>query len=252
VSQGTIDGIVERIPAAARVPHAVIPLGFEPGDFAALRDRPLSGAPFDSADGAVHLCYVGTLLPAGVETLRLLLQGLARARRDDPGASRLRLHFFGTSNQSESAVHRVLPIARDCGVADAVTEEPSRLDYLDALSVLTHAAAIVLLGSSERHYTASKLYPALLAKRPILALFHEQSSVVSILRAAASEPTSRVVTYGDGPPDEAHVAAVACHLRALAARCAYQAADVALERVDAVSARHLAGALAAIFDRVAR
>jgi len=252
VSQGTIDGIVERIPAAARVPHAVIPLGFEPGDFAALRDRPLSGAPFDSADGAVHLCYVGTLLPAGVETLRLLLQGLARARRDDPGASRLRLHFFGTSNQSESAVHRVLPIARDCGVADAVTEEPSRLDYLDALSVLTHAAAIVLLGSSERHYTASKLYPALLAKRPILALFHEQSSVVSILRAAASEPTSRVVTYGDGPPDEAHVAAVACHLRALAARCAYQAADVALDRVDAVSARHLAGALAAIFDRVAR
>jgi hypothetical protein len=252
VSQGTIDGIVERIPAAARVPHGVIPLGFEPGDFAALRKRPMSGPHFEPADGNVHLCYVGTLLPAGVETLRLLLRGLARARQDDPAAARLRLHFFGTSNQSVSGAYRVLPIARDLGVAGAVTEEPSRLDYLDALSVLTHASGIVLLGSSERHYTASKLYPALLAKRPLLALFHEQSSVVSILRAAASEPTVRVVTYGDGPPDAGHVGVVACHLRALAASCAYQPADVALDRVDDVSAHQLAGRLAAIFDRVAR
>jgi hypothetical protein len=252
VSQGTIDGIVERIPAAGRLPHGVIPLGFEPGDFAALRDRPMSGAHFDPADGNVHLCYVGTLLPTGIETLRLLLRALQRARCDDPAAARLRLHFFGTSNQSESDAYRVLPIARECDVAGAVTEEPSRLDYLDALSVLTHASGIVLLGSSERHYTASKLYPALLAERPILALFHEQSSVVSLLRAAASEPTVRVVTYADGPPDEAHVGLAACHLRALAASCTYQPADVALERVDGVSARQLARQLATLFDRVAQ
>ena len=62
--------------------------------------------------------------------------------------------------------------------------------------MLTHASAILLLGSMERHYTASKLYPALLARRPILALFHEASSVVSILRDAGSEPTVRVVAYG--------------------------------------------------------
>jgi hypothetical protein len=227
-------------------------LGFERDDFATLRNRPMSGAHFDPADGNVHLCYVGTLLPAGIETLRLLLRGLERARRDDPAAARLRLHFFGTSNQSESDVYRVMPIARDCGVAAAVTEMPSRLDYLDALSVLTHASGIVLLGSSERHYTASKLYPALLAERPILALFHEQSSVVSILRAAGSEPTVRVVTYADGPPDEAHVGATACHLRALAVSCTYQPADVALDQIDGVSARQLARQLAALFDRVTR
>jgi glycosyltransferase involved in cell wall biosynthesis len=251
VSQGTIDGIVERIPAAARLPHGVIPLGFEPDDFTALGARPPIARHFDATDGLVHLCYVGTLLPAGTGTLRLLLRALALARRDDPAASCLRLHFFGTSNQSDSDVHRVLPVARECGVADAVTEVPGRLDYLDALSVLTHASAILLLGSSERHYTASKLFPALLAKRPILALFHEASSVVSILRAAAVEPTVRVVTYGDASPDEARVAEVACHLHALAAACAYDARDVSLERVDEVSARHLARRLAAVFNQVA-
>ena len=217
VSQGTIDGIVERIPAAARLPHGVIPLGFEPADFAALRARPEGARLFDAADGFVHLCYVGTLLPTGAGTLRLLLRGLARARRDDPAALRLRLHFFGTSNQSDSNVHRVLPIAHECGVADVVTEMPGRLDYLDALPVLMDASAILLLGSSERHYTASKLFPALLAKRPILALFHEASSVVSILRAAGSEPSVRIVTYGDGEAGDDRVGEVACHLRALAA-----------------------------------
>jgi glycosyltransferase involved in cell wall biosynthesis len=251
VSQGTIDAIVERIPAAARVPHAVIPLGLEPGDFTSLRDRPLPAPRFDSADGLVHLCYVGTLLPTGVDTLRLLLRALDRARREDPAAARLRLHFFGTSNQSASASYRVLPIASEYGLADVVTEVPGRLDYLDALSVLAHASAILLLGSSERHYTASKLYPALLAQRPILALFHEASSVTSILRAAAAEPSARLVTYGDEAPDESCVFDVVRHLRALAVNTAYDPAAVTLDRVEGVSARSLARQLAAIFDRVA-
>jgi hypothetical protein len=250
VSQGTIDGIVERMPGAGRLPHEVIPLGFEPADFDAVaqRQQVLS---FDTADGLTHLCYVGTLLPTGFDTLRLLLRGLARARRDDPAAAGLRLHFFGTSNQSESSAFRVLPIARECGVADVVTEMPGRLDYLDALAVLTRASGILLLGSAERHYTASKLYPALLAKRPILALFHAASSVVSILRDAGSEPTVRMVMYDDRPTTDERVGEVACHLRALTANGSYRASDVSLDRVSGVSAHALARQLAGLFDRVA-
>jgi glycosyltransferase involved in cell wall biosynthesis len=250
VSQGTIDGIVERIPEAATLPQGVIPLGFEPADFEVLRAQ-RSHAPRFENDGLVHLCYVGTLLPTGVGTLRLLLHALARARRDDPASRRLRLHFIGTSNQSASDIHRVMPIARECGVDEAVTEMPGRLDYLDALGVLVDSSAILLLGSSERHYTASKLFPALLAKRPILALFNEASSVVSILRAAASEPTIRIVTYGDGEASDELVGEAACHLRALASSAAYIDGDVSLKGIADVSARHLAHQLAGIFDKVA-
>jgi len=163
----------------------------------------------------------------------------------------LRLHCFGTSNPSHSDAYRVLPIARECGVADLVTEMPGRLDYLDALSVLTHASAVLLLGSSERHYTASKLYPALLSQRPIFALFHEASSVVSILRAAGSEPSVRVLTYGDGEPADVLVGEAACQLRALAAGGAFATADVSLDRIGEMSAPQLARQLGAIFDRVA-
>jgi glycosyltransferase involved in cell wall biosynthesis len=251
VSQGTIDGIVDRIPSAARLPHDVIPLGFDAADFARLELRRGGVAAFDPHDGLVHLCYVGTLLPTGVETLRLLLRGLERARRQDPDAARLRLHFVGTSNQSASNTHRVRPIAQECGVADVVSETPGRVDYLDALALLTHASGILLLGSSERHYTASKLYPALLAKRPLLALFHEASSVVSILRTIAGEPTVRIVTYGDTPSRDDVVAAVACHLRRVAADPSYRASDVSLDKVADFSAAALARRLGALLDRVA-
>ena len=251
VSQGTIDGIVERIPAAANLPHGVLPLGFEPNDFDQLREHPRPITQFDPTDGLVHLSYVGTMLPKGGETLRLLLRGLERARREDPAAARLRLHFFGTSNQSIPDLYRVKPVAEGCGVGDAVSEAPGRLDYLDALAVLTQSSAIMLLGTSEPHYTASKLYPALLARRPILALFHEASSVVSILKSAASEPSVRIVTYGDGSPAESQVAGVACHLRALARACVYNASDVDLDKASHVSARALAQQLGAVFDRVA-
>jgi glycosyl transferase family 4 len=252
VSQGTLDDIVSRVPHAARVPHAVIPLGFDADDFAALDGRrPSEAVRFDRDDGLVHLCYIGTLLPTGVETLRLLLRALARARRDDPAAGRVRLHFVGTSNQSSSDVHRVLPVARECGVEDAVTESPGRIDYLDALAELTTASGLLLLGSTERHYTASKLFPALLAKRPILALFHEASSVVSMLRSIGSEPTVRIATYGDAGIGEENVAEVACHLRRLACDPLYRSSDVALERADEFSARALARRLTALLDRVA-
>src|SRR4051794_955437 len=251
VSQGTIDGIVERIPSAASVPHDVIPLGFDAADFAHLDARAGAAAAFDPRDGLVHLCYVGTLLPTGVETLRLLLRGLDRARREDPNATRLRLHFVGTSNQSESTVHRVRPIAQECGVADVVSETPGRVDYLDALAMLTQASGILLLGSSEPHYTASKLYPALLAKRPLLALFHVASSVVSILRTIGCEPTVRIVTYGDTPSDADVVAAVACHFRRVSADPTYHASDVSLDKLADFSAAALARRLAALLDRVA-
>jgi hypothetical protein len=251
VSQGTIDGIVERIPSAARVPHEVIPLGFDAADFAHLDRWQGGAAAFDPHDGFVHVCYVGTLLPTGVETLRLLLRGLDRARREDANASRLRLHFVGTSNQSASTAYRVRPIAEEYGVADAVSETPGRVDYLDALALLTRASAILLLGSSEPHYTASKLYPALLAKRPLLALFHEASSVVSILRAIGSEPTVRIVSYGDRSASDDLVAAVACHLRRVAADPTYRSSNVSIDKVGEFSAAALAQRLGALLDRVA-
>jgi hypothetical protein len=51
---------------------------------------------------------------------------------------------------------------------------------------------LLLLGSTDPNYTASKLYPYILARRPLLTVFHEASSVVDIVQETQA---GTVVTY---------------------------------------------------------
>ncbi len=252
VSAGTYEAIRERYRGFDDKLYAAIPLGGEPNDFARLLQCPRPNPYFDPGDGLCHVCYVGTLLPLGFETLRALLKAVALLRVHQPELySKLRLHFFGTSNQTASdAAPRVLPEAETLGVADCVMELAPRIDYLDSLTVQTQASAILMLGSSERHYTASKLYPGLLAARPILALYHEASSVVEILRRAAKPPSVRVVTYGDSEKAEDRIETIYGELAALVAEPVYDSADVAMGEVKEFSAGSLAGKLAEVFENV--
>ncbi len=88
----------------------------------------------------------------------------------------------------------------ELGIADLVEEHPHRVAYFEALQILVDSDAILLFGSDDPSYTASKLYPCILAQKPILAIFHQQSSVVEILRHCHA---GRVVTFDskDNPVD---------------------------------------------------
>jgi hypothetical protein len=55
---------------------------------------------------------------------------------------------------------------------------------MHALGVLARSDGVLLIGSDEPHYTASKIYPALMSGRPFLSLFHRASSAHSILSNA--------------------------------------------------------------------
>jgi hypothetical protein len=133
------------------------------------------------------------------ETVRALFGavrlGLARA----PGLfKRLRLHFVGTSYSPNAASQsEIIALAREIGIEHLVTERPSRVSYLDALQLLLDSHALPVLGSDEPHYTASKLFPYILAERPLLTIFHEDSNVVDILRQTQA---GQLVTYSAQHP----------------------------------------------------
>jgi hypothetical protein len=227
-------------------------VGGEPRDFARLGQRRRTNGYFDPADGRVHVVCVGTLLPLGFETLRAVLgaTALLRGRRPELYA-RLRFHFFGTSNQTSlDAAPRVLAVARALGVEDCLTEVAPRIGYVDALAVQTEAAAILMIGSTEPHYTASKLYPGLLARRPLLAVFHEASSVVEILRRAGRPPAMRLVTYSDSERAGSREEAIYTELAGLISHPVYDPAAVDGRVVAGFSAEALAGRLAALLDRL--
>ncbi|WP_299288396.1 hypothetical protein [uncultured Mucilaginibacter sp.] len=55
------------------------------------------------------------------------------------------------------------------------------------------ADALFVPGSDDPQYTASKIYPYLLAQKPLLAIFHQQSTAVKVIRSCSSQ--SSVVTF---------------------------------------------------------
>jgi hypothetical protein len=254
VSSATYDAIRTRNLHLERTLCVAIPLGGEPADFDRLRSQPRTNSYFEPHDGHCHICYVGTLLPLGFETLRAVFRAAALLRKRRPELyARLRLHFFGTSNQTAAdAPQRAVPVACELGVNDCVTEVASRIDYLDALTVQSQATVILMMGSSEHHYTASKLYPGLLAKRPILAVYHEASSVVAILCRAAHPPTARVVTYNDMDRAESQLDVIYAELASVIENPMYDSTAIDMGAVSEFSARSLAGKLATVLEQVRR
>ena len=243
VSSATYEQALERTPDARPRRCAELPIGWDARDLERAGDGPST---FPD-DGLIHLSYVGTLLPTGFDTLRAVLAAVAELRASDPDAFKLRLHFFGTSNQRTSdAPLRVMPVAAEYGLSDVVTERASRLDYFEALRVLRDSTAVLLLGSRERHYTPSKVFPALIARRPVFAVFHDASNATDLLRRIGHPPTVRLVTYGDTTPPSR--TAIASELSALAAQPCYDPGAINDDVLTPFSACSLAGRLAKVFD----
>lgn len=261
VSQGTLDALAERVPAVRALPQAEVPLVASDSDLAWARRGPVGGGAWDARDGRVHVAWVGTLLPHGLVVLRALLDGLAEAVRADPAlADRMRVHFVGTSNETRAdAPARALPIARDAGVATMVTEHAPRVGYRDALQLLAAAHAVLLGGSTEAHYTASRVYPALLGGARLLAAYRDDSHPAAILRAVPQSPAIHLVPFGDAGPDDAFVRAAAAAWHVIGAAATRDSvtgsgsgAGVVTPSRVAPMAHEAAARLAALFDAALR
>jgi hypothetical protein len=175
-----------RYPSLSSERMASIPIGGDPDDYDALRTQSSTEGGFELDPLRFNLSYVGTIWPAVVGTLRAMLQAVAdvHARRPDV-YSRLRLNFIGTTENRNAPDGRwVRQLAETAGVADVVREQPQRLPYLEALSLQARSDAILMLGSAEPHYTASKIYGAMMSGRPFLSVYHEDSSSHEILSRA--------------------------------------------------------------------
>ena len=247
VSAGTLDLVRAHYPSID-VDTTEIPYGGDAGDFAYLRAHPRRHGVFDPGDGFVHVSYVGACIPAMADTLRAVFEGLRRLKDDAPNvASRLRLHFVGTT-YAPGGVDRsvVMPLARAAAVDGLVDERQARVSYLDALQIMLDSAGLLVVGSDAPHYTASKIFPCILARRPLLAVFHEESSVVAILRETSA---GTVASFGAAGPQHA-----APMVRDWLATVTNGTPPPAThwDRFEQYTTRAMAQRLARVFDRISR
>jgi hypothetical protein len=202
VSAGYPKTLMERYPNIKPEMCTVIPFGGAPIDFEVLEKSGLANRLFKKDDGSINLVYIGR----GGHDMSLALSGifvgLAAGLKENPDLYNLvRMFFVGTSYAADGKGQKTVePIAEKYGVNHLVTEITDRLPYFEAMKVLKDADLLVVPGSTDTNYTASKLYPYILANKPILAVFNEQSSVVEIL--AATKAGNCVTFVNDDNPSK--------------------------------------------------
>ncbi|HEY9155297.1 MAG TPA: hypothetical protein VIM69_09210 [Opitutaceae bacterium] len=173
------------------IPAATIGFGASEHDLtAAVAMEPKEAEPISREEqnpsGArlIHLVYTGASGPIIPHAVSVLFAALRNFRATTPEqAARLRLHFIGTSYApADQAKLSILPLAESFGLADLVDERASRVGHLECIRAQAKADVLLLLGSSDRAYSPSKIYPYFLAKRPIVAVVFRESVLEKLLQ----------------------------------------------------------------------
>lgn len=169
------------------LPSLIVPFPGDDLDFERVRSEGVTQKLFDPKDGFRHWVYVGRGgkdMEMATRSLFRALKGMSESGGEAEFLRSLRIHFIGTSYAGAGrGVKSIEPIAIEEGLGEIVAEHPDRIPYSETLRCLLDADALVVPGSNDPAYTASKIYPYLLAEKPLLAVFHENSSVVSLIRS---------------------------------------------------------------------
>lgn len=248
VSKGTTDSVIARYKYLTEQDATEIPYGGETSDFEYLRKHPRQNNIFDKQDGLFHISYIGAY-PTGMEpTVRALFTAVKLGLERHPEQfRRLRLHFVGTTyGANGDGPYQLKPVARDIGIEELVDEHPARVPYLDALQLQLDSNALAIIGSDAPHYTASKIFPYILAQKPLLTIFHEESSIVKILKETGA---GDVIKFSYRTPPHEKIGEITDRLENLLSMSPDNLPTVNWEAFEQYTTRAMAARLASAFDR---
>ncbi len=207
VSEAYPTMLLQRYPDVEPDRFEVLPFAGSAADFALMETAGVKQNVFNPADGLEHWVYAGRGGTDMAKALELLFRAFRIVAELRPTwAANVRLHFVGTAYAGD--IPSIAPLAEQHGLSGVVSEYPRRLPYFEVLRALRDAAGLMVIGSDDPRYTASKIYPYLLAGRPLLAVLHHESGAGRVFEEAGA---GSLVRFGlnPEPPGLAETAAVA-------------------------------------------
>ncbi|MCB0396427.1 MAG: hypothetical protein KDD36_07225 [Flavobacteriales bacterium] len=159
-----------------QVRYVGMPYGFDPHD----HEVKIEGVELPWGKDEEVYIYAGAFLPKSRYFMQVLFKVFNEwlNKQDTSRRDRIRLYFVGTGFYSGETI---ADYARQAGISQHVVEIRDRFPFLVILHMLSAAKGVMVIGSTEAHYTASKTFQAVLSKRPVLAMFHDQSSAAAVL-----------------------------------------------------------------------
>ncbi len=187
VSAAYITQLQERYSVLINKPNSVITFGAFEKDIEIAKGLKTKNDFFVN-DSAKYIVYVGRggfdMQPA----LTLIFSAFKKGLQEQPTIFKnFRFLFVGTSYAPKGKGAKTIePIAEKEGILDYVSEHTDRVPYFEGLALLQKAYLLFIPGSDDPSYTASKLYPYILSKKPIMGIFHQNSSAKTILEETKS------------------------------------------------------------------
>ncbi len=182
VAEGYYKAVLDRNPYLKNcVITAAMPYGGEKSDHEKLSEINLKPYLFVKKTNKFQFVYAGAMLPKAYEPLRKIFESLSK---NTEIKEKIEIHFIGTGKHpNDPQGYNIKPIAMEYGLwEEEIFEYPKRIPYLDVLIHLRAADGVFILGSTEPHYTPSKVYQGVLSKKPILAVLHSASTAVEVIR----------------------------------------------------------------------
>lgn len=152
----------------------------------------------------LKLVYTGAFMPHSVKILREWLKFIINNIEQ---FNDVEIHFIGTGTPKSSPnCISISSMAKEFNLyRKVIFEHPNRISYFDVLYHISIADGLFILGSSEAHYTPSKMFNAFITEKPIFALLHPSSSAIQIIEETAC---GLVCLYSDENENEFSVTAL--------------------------------------------
>jgi len=171
-----------------------IPFAASELDFNISLNKSFENIYFTKEDNKINGVYIGVLGNIMKDTCYYICSAFKNCLELNNNIfSNVRLHFIGTSYATYgSNLETIKPIANRLGIGEYINEHTKRIPYYSVLRILNEADFLLVIGSDNPDYTPSKVYQYILTKKPLLVIFHKDSSLINFLeRVNAGE----FVTY---------------------------------------------------------
>jgi hypothetical protein len=181
VAPGYYEAVLQRNPKLKNTAKTIaMPYGGEKRDHEWVTKLNIQPFLFKKQAGILDFVYAGAMLPKAFKPLEELM----RAMNVVPALMHnCRIHFIGSgTSTNDPKGYNIKELAQKHGLWEKVFfEYPKRIPYLAVITHLNAADGTFILGSTEAHYTPSKVYQSVLSNKPVFAVLHQESSACKVI-----------------------------------------------------------------------
>lgn len=173
----------KRYPTIADIPEKVLTFGAHRPDLSIALKISEEVMEYKIDKAKVNIIYAGVVPTNMLFSIEAIFKALQMGIEANPNFKKINFHFIGTNYATGSRMKSILaPLIKKYKLEKYVFEYKARIPYFQVLKLVKQSDLAVIPGTLDSEYTASKLYPYIMTKTPIIAVFHEKSSVLKILK----------------------------------------------------------------------